>query len=104
MKRTLFLQSWTTLGKILISAAAVFIALALSACGGSSSTTPAAPTPAAPVPSASVTSISQTTENATGFIIFTNHYSDGHATTCTGILESAINSYQWRGDCVPDGK
>jgi hypothetical protein len=110
MKCTLLPRGWIIPGKTLIPAAAVFIALALSACGGSSGggRSPAAPasSSSAPVPAAapSVIRITQTTENATGAIVYLNYYSNGTGSRCTGMLERATGNYNWIGDCVPDGK
>ena len=54
------------------------------------------------MPAPTVTRISQYVSPAAGFITYTNYYSDGHASTCTGMPNYAIGGYDWHGDCVPD--
>ena len=51
---------------------------------------------------AAVARITQYTSSATGFITYTNFYSDGHESSCTGMPQMATGTYIWNGDCVPD--
>ena len=98
------------LNKKLIAVPAIALAagISLAACGSSGSSSAgsgSAPQNTAP---ASVVRISQNSVNQEGGLApvlhYTNFYSDGHSTSCTGMPDQITGSYEWMGDCVPDGK